>query len=145
MKNFFDNTDKKKIELKSIIVPGIILFSILFYCMFGGMIKKTRMDATVEAYEVKIESYSHSGTRGKNKGYYAKHYYIVDGKTFEYTPIIKSSIPISKMKDPTIFYNTADPSDAIAEYETKLYFGDYFVLVFFMGIIVVISKRVTLV
>lgn len=56
----------------------------------------------------------------------------------EITPPLHTNDSKSQMKDTTLYYDTSNPSNAVAEYETKLYFGDYFAI-FLMSTFIVLA------
>ena len=70
------------------------------------MVKKTRMDATVEAYNVEINS--HRGSEGTML-YRPTYFYVIDGKEYHYTPSYSTNVGVSKMHDATLYYNSKNP------------------------------------
>lgn len=140
MKIEFKPEHKKQISLKIIIVL-VLMYAIVGFFMFEGMFRKAQMDASVEAYKVDVKYYS--GRKSSNH-YKPTYYYTVDGVEYTYRPFISTNDPKSAMKDPTLYYDSSNPSDVIAEYETKLYFGDYLMMAFMTFALFIIVKSVTI-
>lgn len=98
------------------LLMGILFLVIFGFIMFGGMVKKSRMDATVEADRVEINS--HRDSEGTML-YKPTYFYTVDGKEYHYTPSYSTNVGVNKMSDKTLYYNSKDPYDVVAEFESS--------------------------
>lgn len=106
---------------------GILFLVVFGYFMFGGMIKKTKMDATVEAYKVEINS--HRDSEGTML-YQPTYFYNINGKDYRYTPSYSTNVGVNKMNDKTLYYNSKDPNDVVAEFESSFNILYIFIMLF---------------
>ena len=106
---------------------GILFLAIFGFVMFGGMFKKNRMDSTVEAYKVEINS--HRDSEGSML-YKPTYFYMIDGKEYHYTPSYSTNVGVNKMQDKTLYYNSKDPYDVVAEFESSFNLLYVFIMLF---------------
>lgn len=116
---------------------GILFLLIFGYFMFGGMVKKARMDATVEAYRVEI--HSHRDSEGTIL-YKPTYYYVVDGNEYIYTPFYSTNVGVGKMEDKTLYYNSNNPYDVVAEFESSFNLF-YVIIMLFIAIFPIVGIR----
>lgn len=93
---------------------GVVCLIVLVCMIYFKTAKKARMDATVEAYKVEINS--HRDSDGTTL-YRPTYFYTVDGKDYQYTLSYSTNVGVDRMEDKTLYYNSGDPSDVMAEYE----------------------------
>lgn len=112
------------------LLAGLLVVAIAVGGVVSKIIKRSRMDGIVEAYDVEINS------RVDSEGdvsYKPTYYYKVDGITYCYTTSFSTSVNVNKMNNSTIYYNKNNPHDAISEYEMEEKFTS--IIIFFIGAI----------
>lgn len=107
-----------------IMVLVTMFFIPFFYFSIGPVIKKSKMDGTVEAYKVTFEEIYNEGGYD-DEGYWEDpyytykptYYYRVNDMEFSYTTSSSSTSKSSYKSEMTIHYDKHNPYNAIAESE----------------------------
>lgn len=117
-------------------ITAILLLIILGLIFGNGLLRHYGKDAIVEATKVKLNTkYDSAGY----PNYHPTYYYEIDGKNYEYTPPLPTTVYSEEIMTKTLYYNPSNPAKVVAEYET-IFRLEHWTILFFFALIITASN-----